>query len=330
MNLKNIYKPFILLTLLMLAVFYFSLCIGELSFNPVEVFRMLFLNGGENLSRDILLLIRLPRLLTAVLVGAALAAAGSIFQTIIQNPLGDPYIIGVSSGAALGMVLMATFGIGGELLGLPVAAILGGMTAVLTVFILAKRGGKVRTTRLILAGIVVSAYFSALTMFLLSQAKSTTVQGITFWMMGDLGYQTLDKLIYYFPLILFVIIIQFLLSGKVNILILGDDTAKQLGINVERMKIISILIASFLTGMAVAIAGVIGFIGLVVPNFVRSVWGSDFRLNFTFSVLCGGILVLLADLAVRIITPVSQVPVGIVTALIGAPFFINLLLKAKD
>jgi iron complex transport system permease protein len=263
-------------------------------------------------------------------VGAALAAAGAIFQSVIRNPLGDPFLLGVSSGAALGMVLAMSLGIGGYLAGIPIAALVGGLTAILVVYILAKSGGKIHTTRLILAGIVVSSYGSALTMLILARSESATVRGITFWMMGDLSYHGLSDLAMLFPMAAIIIFIIFTFSGKLNVLILGDDVARQLGLPVEFLKLIAIFAASLLTGLAVAAAGVVGFVGLVVPNLVRFIWGSDFRMNFILSTFSGALLVSGADIIVKLITPVSQLPIGIVTALIGAPFFIYLLVSARD
>lgn len=329
---KVIIKP-VLLTILALAVLsVLSLCIGTVFISPLTAASGLIgkLTGVENEFSMLLVSIRLPRLLTALIVGSALAGAGSIFQGLIRNPLGDPYLIGVSSGAALGMIAARSLNLPGTIAGLPIAAIVGGTAAVIVVYSLSKSGGKVHTTRLILAGIVVSAFLSASAMFILSRSDSATVKGITFWMMGDMGNNSLSDIIGLAPLLLAVLLIVFLLSGKINVIMLGDDLAAQMGIPVEGIKIISLIAASLLTGLAVAAAGVIGFIGLIVPNLARYIWGSDFRLNFILSALCGALLLLIADVIVRVVSPVSEIPVGVITALIGAPFFVNLLLKARD
>ena len=329
---KGIIKPAALTILALLALSILSLCIGTVFIPPHKVAAAIAgkITGLETEFSMLLISIRLPRLLTALFVGAALAGAGSIFQGLIRNPLGDPYLIGVSSGAALGMIAARSLNLSGAIAGLPIAAIAGGTAAVLVVYLLSKSGGKVHTTRLILAGIVVSAFLSASAMFILSRSDSTTVQGITFWMMGDMGNNSISEILVLAPLLFVVIAVVFLLSGKINVIMLGDDLAAQMGIPVESIKIISLIAASLLTGLAVAAAGVIGFIGLIVPNLARYIWGSDFRLNFILSTLAGALLLLIADMIVRLVSPVSEIPVGVITALIGAPFFINLLIKARD
>jgi len=329
---KGIIKPAALTILALLALSILSLCIGTVFIPPHKVAAAIAgkITGMETEFSMLLISIRLPRLLTALLVGAALAGAGSIFQGLIRNPLGDPYLIGVSSGAALGMIAARSLNLSGAIAGLPIAAIAGGTAAVLVVYLLSKSGGKVHTTRLILAGIVVSSFLSASAMFILSRSDSTTVQGITFWMMGDMGNNSISEILVLAPLLFVVIAVVFLLSGKINVIMLGDDLAAQMGIPVESIKIISLIAASLLTGLAVAAAGVIGFIGLIVPNLTRYIWGSDFRLNFILSTLAGALLLLIADMIVRAVSPVSEIPVGVITALIGAPFFINLLIKARD
>lgn len=328
MTLARILKPVFLASVILAAISLLSLCVGTVFIPPQKILAALFGHAAEH--TDVLLSLRVPRLLTALLVGAALAGAGSIFQGLIRNPLGDPYLIGVSSGAALGMIIFRSLNLSGTIAGLPIAAIIGGAAAVVVVYQLAKTGGKVHTTRLILAGVVVSAFLSASGMFILSRADSATVQGITFWMMGDLGNNTISDIAMLGPLLLAVIIIMVSISGKMNVIMLGDDLASQMGIPVEKIKIFSLIAASFLTGIAVSAGGVIGFIGLIVPNLARLIWGSDFRLNFILSVLTGASLLLIADISVRVVSPVSEIPVGIVTALLGAPFFIKLLMKARD
>jgi iron complex transport system permease protein len=329
---RGIIKPAALTFLALAALSILSLCVGTIFIPPHKVAAAIAgkITGVETEFSMLLISIRLPRLLTALFVGAALAGSGSIFQSLIRNPLGDPYLIGVSSGAALGMITAQSLSLVGTIAGLPIAAIVGGTAAVIVVYLLSKSGGKVHTTRLILAGIVVSAFLSASAMFILSRSDSTTVQGITFWMMGDMGNNSISEILGLAPLLFAIIAVVFLLSGKINVIMLGDDLAAQMGIPVETIKVVSLVAASILTGLAVAAAGVIGFIGLIVPNLVRYIWGSDFRFNFLFSTLAGALLLLMADIIVRLVSPVSEIPVGVITALIGAPFFINLLIKSKD
>lgn len=279
----------------------------------------------QNVASRIILSIRLPRVLLGALIGAALAVAGSIFQALIRNPLGDPYILGVSSGAVLGSVIGLSLGLGATFLGAQLSSFAGALIAIVIVYKVACLGGKIHTTRLILAGVIISAFFSAIAMFIFSLSESSTVKGILFWMMGDLSSQSLRNVLAVAPSIFIGMVLLYFLSGKLNLIMVSEENALQLGVEVERVKKASFLLCSFITGAAVAVSGAIGFIGLVVPNIVRFIWGADLRLHLPLSAIVGAALLMVSDTLARTLLSPAELPVGVITAAIGAPLFIYLL-----
>jgi len=279
----------------------------------------------EDVNAHIILSIRFPRVFLGALIGAALAVAGSIFQALIRNPLGDPYILGVSSGSVLGSVIGLSLGLGATFLGAQLSSFAGALIAIVIVYKVACIGGKIHTTRLILAGVIISAFFSAIAMFIFSLSESSTVKGILFWMMGDLSSQSMSNILGVAPSIFIGIILLYLLSGKLNLIMVSEENALQLGVNVERAKKVSFLLCSFITGAAVAVSGAIGFIGLVVPNIVRFIWGADLRIHIPISAIAGAALLMMSDTLARTLMSPAEPPVGVITAAIGAPLFIYLL-----
>jgi iron complex transport system permease protein len=313
-----------------------ALSVGPVSIGPAEVFRILFAklfsapSETEGSAETIILYLRGPRILMAVLVGAGLAAAGCILQALIRNPLGDPYIIGVTSGSMLGTVLAFEMGVQSRVMGAPLPAFAGALAATAIVYKVAKAGGKINTTRLILAGVIVSAFFSAAGMLVLSLSPANTIRNVTFWMMGDLGAKTLADILPVVPWVLGCIVLAYLAAGPLNILMVSEESALHLGINVERVKTLTFLIAAFLTGSVVSVSGCIGFVGLVIPNLARHMVGADLRKSLPLSVFGGATLLILADVAARVLLAPREIPVGAVTAFIGAPFFIYLLQQRAE
>ncbi len=278
----------------------------------------------------ILLDLRLPRVMLGLLVGAALAVAGTTFQGLLRNPLADPYLLGVSGGAALGAVFVLTTGAaGGVPLIVPAAACGGALLAVAAVWRLASGAGALPPTALILSGVVVSAFCSALVMFMTAIAPAGRVQGAMFWMMGSLASPPQGIL----PAVAVVVaagVVLAVLSGpQLNALSLGEETAAHLGINARRVRLRLFFAASVITGAAVASAGLVGFVGLVVPHALRAVVGADHRLLIPASALAGAVVLMLADTVARSVLPPAEIPVGVVTALIGAPFFLVLLRRRR-
>jgi iron complex transport system permease protein len=279
----------------------------------------------QGIAGRIILSIRLPRVILGALIGASLAVAGSVFQALIRNPLGDPYILGVSSGAVLGSVIGFSLGMGATFFGAQLSSFVGALLAIAIVYKVASIGGKIHTTRLILAGVIISAFFSAIAMFTFSVSESSTVKGILFWMMGDLSSQSLGNVAAAAPSLIIGMVLLYLFSGKLNLIMVSEENALQLGVEVERVKKASFLLCSFITGAAVAVSGAIGFIGLVVPNMVRFLWGSDLRLHIPLSAISGAALLMVSDTLARTLMAPAEMPVGVITAAIGAPLFIFLL-----
>lgn len=282
-------------------------------------------------TREIFLNIRLPRVFLAAMVGAALSVSGATFQALFRNPLADPYIIGVSSGAALGaaLAIVSGFSLGWAGFGaVPLTAFVGGLAAIMLVYQLSRQGGFIPVMTLLLAGIAVNAFLSALVSLFVYFAGEHLHQ-IVFWMMGGLGGARWSYVRVMLPYILVGFGIIYFFARELNVLLLGEDTALYLGINVEKVKIIFLTAASLLVSASVSTSGIIGFVGLVVPHMLRLVAGPDHRFLLPASALAGAILMTGADTLSRTVIAPMELPVGIITALLGAPFFLYLLRKRK-
>ena len=281
--------------------------------------------------KDILLQIRVPRVLLAAAVGSSLAVAGAVFQGLFRNPMADPYVIGISSGSALGAVFAMLGGFSLALGGfgaVPLFAFIGGITTIMLVYSMARVGRAVPVMTLLLAGIAVSAFLSAL-VSLLTYFAGEKLHQVIFWMMGGLGGATWQQVRVMLPYALGGYICVSIFSRELNAMLLGEETASHLGVDTEKVKKILLAGASLLVAAAVSTSGIIGFVGLVVPHFVRLVAGPDHRFLIPASALLGGALLIATDTLARIIIAPSELPVGIITALVGAPMFIYLLKKRK-
>jgi iron complex transport system permease protein len=271
--------------------------------------------------------IRLPRALLAALVGGALAASGATFQALLRNPLAEPYILGVAGGAAVGAVgAVALGGFVASAAPVSFAAFAGAVGAVLLVFRIAAAAGRALDTRvLLLAGVVAGAFFNAVIMLALTFASSDSFRSAMFWMMGSFAGATWRGDAALAIAAAPALLVLMLLARSLNLLAVGEETAAYLGTNVERTKVVAFAVASLLTAASVAASGVVGFVGLVVPHVVRMVWGSDHRFLLPASVLLGAAFVVLADALARAAAAPTELPVGVVTAFVGVPFFVWLL-----
>lgn len=275
--------------------------------------------------------LRLPRVLTAALVGAALSAAGVVFQGLLRNPMADPYIIGTSGGAALGATLALLLPAGWVWLGftpVPVFAFVGAISAVLFVYNIARVGPKTPITTLLLSGFAFSSLASAAMSFLMT-VSGNTMRRIVLWMMGGISATGWQPLAVVTPLVVLGIVLAYALSTELNAFLLGEEQAAHLGVHVERRKIGLLALGALLTGAAVSVSGLVGFVGLVVPHLSRLIFGPDHHTLLPAATLSGGIFLVLADLLARILIAPSEIPVGVVTALLGAPFLIYLLRRSK-
>jgi iron complex transport system permease protein len=274
--------------------------------------------------------LRLPRVVLAALVGACLAGAGVLYQALFRNALADPYILGVSSGAGLGAALAFAAGGAGAaaLLAPPLAAFVGALATILLVAALATRRGVMETLSLLLAGVAVSYTLAALTSFVLV-VRREQMSRIVFWMMGGLQGATWAQVGVVGVMLVAGLAVPFIYARELNIMLLGDERAGELGVNVERVKRIILAAASLVVSAAVSVSGLIGFVGLMTPHAARLVLGPDHRLLLPASVLSGAIVMVLADLFARVVLAPVELPVGIVTALAGGPVFVWLLIRAQ-
>ncbi|HEX6134319.1 MAG TPA: iron ABC transporter permease [Longimicrobiales bacterium] len=318
----------LLLLLVAVAAALFALTIGAAGLPPAEVLRA-FTGNADATTRTIVLELRLPRIALAFIAGGGLALAGAVFQAVLRNPLAEPYVLGVAGGAAVGAVAAVVFGLAAVPGLVQIAALAGAVGAMLLVLRIALRVGRALDTRvLLLAGVVVGAFFNAVILLLLMMADVESFRSAVFWMMGSVAgasWRTTALLtVYVVPSVLVLLA----LARPLNLLAIGEETALFLGARVERVKLLAYLIASLLVAAAVAACGVIGFIGLIVPHALRLAWGSDHRLLLPASLLGGGTFLLLADTAARSIAAPAELPVGVITALVGVPIFVLLLRRS--
>jgi iron complex transport system permease protein len=286
--------------------------------------------GQTSPDYEIFVKIRLARVILAMIVGAALACSGAVFQGLLRNPLADPYILGISSGAGLGAMIAVMLGIQWTLWGrspIAVFAFVGAVSTVALVWSIGRVAGKYHVTGLLLAGVVVNAFFSALIMFLTSIANSSQIQTTLFWLMGNMTEERWDVLWFSGALVWAGVVGLFFLAPKLNAICLSDSDARSLGINVTVVRVCAFGIAAMITACAVSLSGLIGFVGLIIPHAIRLIWGPDHRVLIPLSALAGGIFLVLADTLSRVIVAPAQLPVGVVTALVGGPIFIGLLIR---
>ncbi|MFL7868938.1 MAG: FecCD family ABC transporter permease [Anaerolineales bacterium] len=333
------HRPYLLTALLLLSAFIFSIALGAVFIPPETVLRILASRlSWLPISPDwpdafsaIILAVRLPHTVLILLTGAALGSSGAAYQGLFRNPLADPYLIGVASGAGLGAVCAMALNWPTNLLGfylVPMGAFVGAILTVVLVYNLARVDGLVPLTTLILAGVALGAFASALTSYLMLRTDLQLHRAISF-LLGGSPIAGWDPVIAVLPYMLIGMGLLVISGHMLNVLQFGEEEAKQMGLNVDRAKVFIIAVASLTTAVAVAFSGVIGFVGLIVPHMIRILWGPDYRRLIPLSILGGGAALLLADMLARILLAPSTLPVGIVTALAGAPFFLWILRRAK-
>ncbi|MEM9255170.1 MAG: iron ABC transporter permease [Pseudomonadota bacterium] len=326
------------LVLLLAAVCVLSLAVGASS---ASLFTALHkLTVGEPLSRleqVVLFDVRAPRLALGILVGAALAVSGAVMQGLFRNPLADPGLVGVGAGAGLGAVTAIVLGgllpaALGAALGVwlvPLAAFLGGWLSTIVLYRVSTRRGQTSVATMLLAGIALGALAGAVTGILIYKADDQQLRDLTFWGLGSLAGATWPKVLVTGPMIIAAGIIALTLAKGLNALALGEATARHLGLNVERLKYAAILTVAAATGAAVAVSGGIGFVGIVVPHLLRLATGPDHVMLLPNAALLGASLLLMADVIARVIVAPAELPIGIVTAVLGAPVFLWILLRRR-
>ena len=316
--------------IVLIVVMFVCSLIGAESVSLKAAFRGVGEHPAVNPDYEIFVKVRLPRIILAAIVGAALACSGVVFQVLLRNPLADPYILGISSGAGLGTIIAVLSGFNWTLWGrspIAVFAFAGALGTVWLVWFIGRLTGKFHVTGLLLAGVVVNAFFSAVIMFLTSVAQSQQIHATIFWLMGNMTEEDFFVLWIGGGCVLAGILALFNISPQLNVLSFGEDDARNIGINTARIRTIAFAVAAFITAIAVSLSGLIGFVGLIVPHAVRLVLGPDHRQLLPLSGIIGAIFLVVADTLARIIVAPAQLPVGVVTAIVGGPFFLVLLVR---
>src|SRR5919106_1857424 len=325
-------NPFIISLLALFTMLFLSLAIGSVFIPPIELWHVVTGIATNETFHTILVDIRLPRTALIALVGAALAGSGAAYQGLFRNPLADPYLIGVASGAGLGAIIAMSMDWPYTQLGLlvvPMVAFIASLLTVYLVYTFARIGRTVPTTNLILSGVAVSSFAVSLTSFLMLRSTGEVRRALG-WLLGGVSLVGWDVTLSLIPYLAIGLTALLLNGYALNVMQFGDDQAAQMGLNVRRAKFMIIVAASLVTAAAVSFAGIIGFVGLVVPHIVRIWWGVDYRRLIPLSIIGGAGGFLIAPVLGRVVVAPQELPVGIVTALAGAPFFLWVLRHSKN
>lgn len=331
----------VLLILLFISSIILGISFGAVDIPPYDVYRVFLYkvfgikigNLDEILNStvfDIIWGVRMPRVLLGAFAGMALAMVGVIMQATIQNPLGDPYILGLSSGASLGATFSILIGFSGVLsnFGAPLGAFLGALMASIFVYFLAKIGGRITPFKMILAGMVISSICSSLTSLIIFLSKDNEgIRTVNFWMMGSLAGAEWSNIVLPIAISVIPLIYFFTQYRNLNLMVLGDETSITLGLNIEKHRKIYMILASLVTGVIVSVCGTIGFVGIMIPHIVRLIFGTDHKTLLPFSALVGAIFLIWADVIARCAITNMELPIGIITSVIGAPFLLWLMVK---
>ena len=316
------------LVVLTIFVMAYAIQAGTANISVPELFKIFFTSSLPAVlesSKVIVMDIRLPRIIVGFMAGGILAVSGTAFQALLRNPLADPYILGVSGGAALGAVISITLKwslING---GLQFFAFSGASATIFFVYFISQVDGRVPKYKMLLAGVIVNAFLGALIMLLLSISGPELASASLFWLMGGLGGAGWREITSILPYIIPGVVVLYGMSREMNLLVLGEESAAHLGINAERAKIILFVAASLITGAIVSICGLIGFVGLVIPHGARLIWGADHRYLIPASMIMGGGFLILADTIARTVIAPAELPVGVITAITGGPVFVYLM-----
>ncbi|EOU1492342.1 iron ABC transporter permease [Clostridium perfringens] len=331
----------VLLILLFISSIILGISFGAVDIPPYDVYRVFLYkvfgikigNLDEILNStlfDIIWGVRMPRVLLGAFAGMALAMVGVIMQATIQNPLGDPYILGLSSGASLGATFSILIGFSGVLssFGAPLGAFLGALMASIFVYFLAKIGGRITPFKMILAGMVISSICSSLTSLIIFLSKDNEgIRTVNFWMMGSLAGAEWSNIVLPIAISVIPLIYFFTQYRNLNLMVLGDETSITLGLNIEKHRKIYMILSSLITGVIVSVCGTIGFVGIMIPHIVRLIFGTDHKTLLPFSALVGAIFLIWADVIARCAINNMELPIGIITSVIGAPFLLWLMVK---
>jgi iron complex transport system permease protein len=335
LNARRLLFSLAILAITLLAALAVCTSIGSSGYTVFDLFARgapTGVGGVDDVAAAMILRVRLPRVLLAAIAGAALGAAGTAFQAVLRNPLADPYILGISGGAALGAIGVTALGVTTILPAVPVrttAAFLGAVATVGFIVLLASVRGRIASYPMLLIGVVMNAIYLGLILFIETAIEFTRIQGVILWMVGHVpteGY----RLIAILAVILVAGVAALTTLGRdLNLISAGEEVARTLGVTVERVRVIAILIASLVTASVVSVTGLIGFVGLIVPHAARLIFGPDHRLLVPASALTGAIFLMTADTAARVVMAPTELPVGVLTVLTGGPLFLWLYRKHR-
>ncbi len=333
MNLNKNRNKIIIIFLIILGIILVSLSItkGSVKIPIKEVIAIIFNQDSVSKSHKLIILeLRIPRTISAIMVGMSLAISGAIFQTLFKNPLTEPYLLGISSGAALGVAVASVFGFINIIGGIWGTFFFAFVFAIFTALLIFTLAGKNRSSLgiLLLSGLAINFFLSALNSLLLYFNKDK-LENIIYWQMGSFNLSSYEKIIVTTPIMIILIIILLSKSKELDVLLLSDDTATSIGVDVKKHRIRLLLLTTLLTSICVGLAGVIGFIGLIIPHIVKLLFGVKHRSVLPLSLYLGAIFTLLCDILSRTLIDNTEIPIGIITALFGAPFFLYILRKTK-
>ncbi len=326
---RRILMVCLLLTLLLMASVFLGLAVGSTGQNLHEVLKVLFGMGNPaSTLADIIWRIRLPRVILAALAGAVLSLGGLVFQTLLRNALAEPYILGISGGSAVGAIIGILMGLSRET-GVAFCAFVGSMVTLFLLLMMTSGKWTLKKDDMILSGVMVNAFCSAIIMFLISLTQDARLHNILFWLMGDFSMSDTPQVLRLLWILMPCFVILFLLARPLNLLLLGEEMAAGMGVDVRWVSVVLLTVTSLMVSATVCYCGLLGFVGLVIPHLLRMRLGSDHRLLIPACMIGGGAYLVICDLIARTLPSQGEMPVGVVTAMIGAPMFIFLLHRSR-
>jgi cobalamin transport system permease protein len=318
----------LVLLFVLAAAVWLGLAAGSTGFGLARVFQTLGNRGGTGLMNEIIWRLRFPRVLLAALLGATLSLGGMVFQALLRNPLAEPYILGISGGSAIGAIIGILLGLA-RFPGIWLTAFAGSLATLGLLYIMAAGRSMLQGNTLLLSGVMVNAFCSAVILFLVSMARDSRLHDIIFWLMGDLAAATNDKVIALALTVIPCFAVIFARSHALNLLSLGNDMARSMGVNIKSVTSLLLIVTSLMISATVSYCGLVGFVGLVIPHMLRLILGPDHRVLAPAAILGGAAFMVVCDMLARTLPSQGEMPVGVITALIGAPVFVYLLRKSN-
>ena len=328
--LKRLFTVSFLMILILIVIMFLGVSIGSTGSELKTVFQLLSGKSAVDPMREAIIWeIRFPRVLLAALVGATLSLGGLVFQVLLRNPLAEPYILGVSGGSAVGAIIGILMGLS-RFPGVGFTAFAGSVVTLLLIVLMSSGQSILKKDSLLLSGVMINAFSSAIIMFLVSMTQDAKLHNIIFWLMGDLSMSDIRQVVILAATLLPCFLILFLLSNYMNLLLMGKEIAQTMGVNIKYVTMILLVVTSFMVSATVSQCGLLGFVGLVIPHMLRLTLGPDNRVLVPSCVLGGGAYMILCDLLARVLPKYGEIPVGVITAMIGAPLFIFLLKRSRQ